>query len=115
MNKQAMMQAVKDAFNVDALKKIDGIEPLELYVKTLSVKGFNDRLKELQAIDDKYKDDDLNAIRGTIVSVFDKDGNHPFDADNLDDVNFMANLPIGIYTAIVNASNGANSWGLMKA
>lgn len=107
MDKKAFKAAAKKAFAENKMVRVDGINDLVCFVKRFSSREMNEVIARSEGFDKKY-DDGLNGERAIMLEIFDKDGAELFDPTDLEDVQFIANLPFVVRQAISRASAKAN-------
>ena len=109
LSKQEQMAAAKAAFVVGGLVKIEGIAPLDVYVKQHTSFEFRRMKKQADEFKDKY-DDGLNDDRELALELFDADGQLYFDHTDFTDMQFLANLPVSIKRLLSDAAQEV-VWG----
>lgn len=113
LTKAQMMQAACAQFDVTSVHKVDGVAPLEVYVKVFTAKEFRDLSARGESFDEHH-DDGYNDERRMALELFDAEGRPLFDPENMEDVLFLANLPFGVRQTISLASAKTNAGGWLK-
>lgn len=111
--KAQMMQDACALYGQLALQRVEDVEPLEVYVKTFTVKEFQDILARVESFHGRY-DDGYNAERGLALELFDADGKQLFDPENMEDVLFLAGIPWAVRNLLSQAAVQANSGAILK-
>lgn len=109
MTKEEQLAAFRASNPTGGLIAVDGVQPLDLYVKQWSSKEFQRLGKRIQAYRDKY-DDGLNEERELACQLFDANGNLYFDPNHLPDLQFLADLPAAVRHLLDEATRNA-VWG----
>lgn len=112
MDKQKMMAAARTAFS-GSLNRVEGVEPLEVYVKRFSAKEFRDLMARQEAFEERF-DDGYNPERQIATELFDETGRPLFDPENMEDVLFLAELPWAVRQTLALASASANTGDGLK-
>ena len=91
LSKKEQIAAAKQAFVTGGLVQVQGVAPLEVFVKQLNSAEFRSIKATAESFKGKY-DDGLNDERELSLELFDADGKPYFDYQNLEDLQFLAGL-----------------------
>lgn len=109
LSKAEQMAAFRQQFPTGGLKKVEGVEPLDIYVKELSAKEFRDLGAFVEQFE-KNCQDGLNDERQLSRELYTVEGNYYFQYDDLADMEFLAALPVPVKSLLANAAHQA-TWG----
>lgn len=90
MTKAEQMQAAIAGVSFD-LVQVGGVEPLEVYVKTLTFADFMKQRDLIKKLSEKHST--YLAERSLACDLFDCDGNYYFDPENDEDMKYLYELP----------------------
>ena len=109
LSKKEQIAAAKQAFVTGGLVQVQGVAPLEVFVKQLNSAEFRSIKATAESFKGKY-DDGLNDERELSLELFDADGQLYFDHADVAEMQFLANLPVGIKRLLSDAAQDV-VWG----
>ncbi len=94
--------------------RVNGVEPLEVYVKATNYEQYLAKVTELQRLskahsgeNDKYSDE-----RGLALELYDENGDYYFNPENNEDMEYMkTKIPFPLRLRLATAVGLVNSWG----
>lgn len=96
MNKKQQKAAAKAAYSQSRLVKLDGVEHYDIYVKRYTLAEAVEVADKHKEIESQHEGDKFIAERRLAVELFDEDGGHYFDPEDLEDLELISMMPMGL-------------------
>ena len=110
MTKAEQMMAALSGVSHE-LTKVNGVEPLEVYVKATNYEQYIAKITELERLS-KAHGDKYNDERGLALELYDEDGNYYFNPESDEDMEYMkTKIPFPLRLRLATAVGLVNSWG----